>query len=412
MIAIVFCRKKEYNTFCKYDKSFLLLDCHTDSERRVHMRTRLFRIVVALLVTIVAVFGFAMQTSALDDTYRFDDIEMSIKFPKSFHVITINSARDDPAFEEVKLDYDETMTAFKAADIYLRAYEAELTYQISMTVTKNENTTSINNYSDLTAADRKSILDTVQSDESVSSAVEVKHNGNIFIDSQRQVAVDGETVYINLSDTVINGMQIDLTLQKVGEEITAEEAKALTNAANSLSFDHIRRNTGPVFDWWRLLLWVVILAALAVTISFIYRQYNAANKRKLEVRRNLRKNISEASSDEPAHAEAPKPMTFEESLGYKDDEEFSERADADEMAGMDIKIRERDPNKGINYFEDEGKGIDDGTDYFDTYFEEPTEKRAWYQKLGSAISSNFKIAINHIGIFFNNLFAKIFKKKK
>ena len=41
------------------------------------MRTRLFRIVVALLVTIVAVFGFAMQASALDDTYRFDDIEMS-----------------------------------------------------------------------------------------------------------------------------------------------------------------------------------------------------------------------------------------------------------------------------------------------------------------------------------------------
>ena len=40
------------------------------------MRTRLFRIVVALLVTIVAVFGFAMQASALDDTYRFDDIEM------------------------------------------------------------------------------------------------------------------------------------------------------------------------------------------------------------------------------------------------------------------------------------------------------------------------------------------------
>lgn len=376
------------------------------------MRERVFKIVVAVLLTMVAVFGLAIHTSALDDTYRFDDIEMSIKFPKSFHVITVNSTRDDPAFGEVNLDYDETMTAFKAADIYLRAYEPELSYQISMTVTKNENTTSINNYSDLTAADRKSILDTVQSDESVSTAVEVKHNGNIFIDSQRRVTVDGETVYINLSNTVINGMQIDLTLQKVGEEITAEEAKALTNAANSLSFDHIRRNTGPVFDWWRLLLWVVILAALAVTISFIYRQYNASNKKKLEMRRVLRKAKSEVASDEPAHAEAPKPMTFEESLGYKDDDEFSERADADEMAGMDIKIRERDPNKGINYFEDEGTGIDDGTDYFDTYFAEPVEKRTWYQRFGSAISSNLKIAFNHIGIFFKNLFSKIFKKNK
>lgn len=376
------------------------------------MRMRIFRIAVAVLLTTAVIFGFAVHAAALDDTYRFDDLETSIKFPKEFHVITVNSSRDDPVFAEVGLDYDETMTAFKAADIYLRAYEPDMAYQISMTVKKDDNTSSINNYADLTSAERKSILEAVQSDESVSSAVEVKHNGNIFIDSQRRVDADGETVYINLCNTIVNGMQIDLTLQKVGEEIAAEEAKALTNAANSMSFDHVRRNTGPVFDWWRLLLWVVILAGLAIAISFIYRQYNVSNKRKLEERRSLRKGSSEAPFDEPAHAEAPKPMTFEESLGYKDDEEFSERADADEMAGYDIKVRERDPNKGINFFEDEGSGIDDGTDYFDTYFKEPTEKRTWYQRLGSAISSNLKIAFNHIGIFFKNLFAKIFKKKK
>lgn len=376
------------------------------------MRTRFIRIAAAVLLTAIVIFGLMIHASALDDTYRFDDIEMSIKFPKSFFVITVNTPRGDPVFSEVGLDYDETMTAFKAADIYLRAYEPEKTYQISLTVMKNEDTSSINNYSDLTPAQRKSILDTVQSDESVSTAVEVKHNGNIFIDSQRQVTVGDETVYINLCNTVINGMQIDLTQQKAGEEITAEEAKSLSSAANSMSFDHIRRNTGPVFDWWRLLLWVVILAGLAVAISFIYRQYNASNKRKLEERRSLRRASAEAEADEPAHAEALKPMTFEESLGYKDDEEFSERADADEMAGYDIKVRERDPNKGISFFEDEGTGIDDGTDYFDTYFKEPTEKRAWYQRLGSAISSNVKIAVNHIGIFFKNLFAKIFRKKK
>lgn len=376
------------------------------------MRARIFRIAVAVLLTAIIVFGLTIHASALDDTYRFDDIEMSIKFPKSFHVITVNSSRDDPVFDEIGLDYDETMTAFKAADIYLRAYEPDMAYQISMTVAKNEDTASINNYSDLTSTERKSILDAVQSDESVSTAVEVKHNGNIFIDSKRQMTVDGETVYIDLCNTVVNGMQIDLALQKVGEEIAAEEEKALTNAANSMSFDHVRRNTGPVFDWWRLLLWVVILAGLAVAISFIYRQYNASNKRKLEERRSLRRGSSQTPSDEPAHAETPRPMTFEESLGYKDDDEFSERADADEMAGYDLKVRERDPNKGINFFEDEGSGIDDGTDYFDTYFEEPTEKRAWYQRFGSAIVSYVKMAINHIGIFFKNLFAKIFKKKK
>ncbi|MBQ3265357.1 MAG: hypothetical protein IJH07_06215 [Ruminococcus sp.] len=376
------------------------------------MRSRMIRIIAALTLTAAVVFGLTLHVSALDDTYRFDDLEMSIKFPKSFHVITVNSQSDDEVFQEVELDYDETITAFKAADIYLRAYEPDMAYQISMTVTKNDNSVSVNNYADLTSAERKSIIETILGDDSVSTATEVKHNGNIFIDLQRQTAADGKTVYINQSNTIVNGMQIDLTLQKPDEEITPEEAKALTNAANSLSFDHVRRNTGPVFDWWRLLLWVVILAALAIAISFIYRQYNKANKRKLEERRLMRRFSSVMEEEAPAHAEELRPMTFDESLGYKDDEEFTVRAEADEMADSDIKVKDRDPSKGIAFFEDEGSGIDDGSDYFDTYFEEPTEKRAWYQRFGSAIATWLKMAAKHTGYFFKNLFSKLFKRRK
>lgn len=377
------------------------------------MRVRIIRIITALMLAAVLVFSLVISASALDDTYRFEDLGMSIKFPKNYDVITLNTPRGDEVFSKVNLDYDETMTAFKAANIYLRAYDPDMAYQISMTVNKNSDTASINNYADLTAAERKSLIDTVQSDASVSSAVEVKRNGNIFIDSVRETTVDGETVYINQSNTVVNGIQIDLTLQKTDEAITGEETKALSNAASSLSFDHVNRNTGPVFDWWRLLLWVVILAALSIAITVIYRQYNAANKRKLEERRSLRRASPQTPDEhEPAHAEKEEPMTFEESLGYKDDEEFTERADADEMAGYDIKVRDTDPNKGIAFFEDEGSSIDDGTDYFDTYFKEKTEKRAWYQRLFSSIGTYLKMAANHTRIFFKNLFGKIFKKKQ
>ena len=373
------------------------------------MRAHITRISALVALIAIAVFGFAIHASALDDTYRFDSLGMSIKFPKSDHVITLDTPRGDEVFSAVGLDYDETMTAFKAADIYLRAYDADKTYQISMTVTKDENTASVNNYADLTTADRKSILDTILADESVSSAVEVKRNSNIFFDSERQTTVGDETIYLNLSNTVINGMQIDLMLQKSDEPITADEAKALSSAASSLTFDKIRRNTGPVFDWWRLLLWVVILAAISVAVTVIYRRYNTANKRKLEERRIRRAShplTDELQAVEPSHAES-EPMTFEESLGYKDDEEFNRRAEADEMAGYDINVRERDPAKGISYFEDEGSSIDDGTDYFDTYFEEPTEKRTKSQRFFSALGTNIKLALKHTGYFFKNLFRKI-----
>ena len=274
-----------------------------------------------------------------------------------------------------------------------------------MTVTEDENTAQINNYSDLTTAERKVILDSVSQQENVTSAVEVKRDGNIFLDSQSTVSNGDSTTYINLCNTVINGKQIDLTLQKDDEEITPEEAKVLTNAAGSLNFNKINRKTGAVFDWWRLLLWVGILAALSIAVTVIYKQYNASVKRKKEEQLKARRAKRGVTNDaDPSHAEPEEEITFEESLGYQNDEEFAERAEADEMAGYDIKVRDRDPNKGIEYFEDEGSNIDDGTDYFDTYFKEQTESRSGIQRFFAMIGFYIKNAFKHIGYFFKNLF--------
>lgn len=370
------------------------------------MRRR-FKAALMLLLIVMVVLASAIQAAALDDTYSFKDLGMSVKIPKEDYVITVNTPRGDPAFDEVGLDYDETMIAFHSANIYLRAYDPDKTYSISMTVTEDETTAEINNYSDLTTAERKVILDAISQQENVTSAVEVKHDGNIFLDSQSTVINGDTTTYINLCNTVINGKQIDLTLQKDNEEITPEEAKALTNAAGSLNFDKINRKTGAVFDWWRLLLWVGILAALSIAVTVIYKQYNASVKRKNEERLKARRaKRGDADDAEPAHAEPEEEITFEESLGYRNDEEFAERAEADEMAGYDIKVRDRDPNKGIEYFEDEGSNIDDGTDYFDTYFKEQTERRSGIQRFFAAIGFYIKNAFKHIGYFFQNLFKR------
>ncbi len=371
------------------------------------MRRR-FKAAAVLLLIVTVVFSLAIQAAALDDTYSFKDLGFSVKLPKEDLVITVDTPRGDKVFEEVGLDYDETMIAFRTANIYLRAYDPDKTYSISMTVTKDENTEQINNYSDLTSAERKVILDAISQQENVNSAVEVKHDGNIFLDSQSTISNGDATTYINLCNTVINGMQIDLTLQKDGEEITPEEAKVLTNAAGSLNFDKINRKTGAVFEWWRLLLWVGILVVLSIAVTVIYKRYNASVKRKNEERLKARraKRSSDEEEFEPAHAEKEEEITFEESLGYRNDEEFAERAEADEMAGYDIKVRDRDPNKGIEYFEDEGSNIDDGTDYFDTYFKEQAEPRSGVQRFFAMIGFYIKNAFKHIGYFFQNLFKR------
>lgn len=365
------------------------------------MRKKLTRAFLSMMMLIVILFCTMAPVSALDDKYTFDELGMSVKVSKNYNVITRDSDRSDEVFTTLNLDYDETMTAFKAANIYLRAYDPDGIFQISLTVTSDEQSKAVNNYSDLTSADRSDILDVLLSDASVTSAVEIKHSGNIFFDSTRELEVDGRPLYISQSNTIINGMQIDLSLQKYDEAILPEETRILTNMASSLDFDRINRNTGPTFEWWRLLLWFVLLIGISVAISYIYKQYNEANRRKLEERRQRR-----AAHSDTGAGEADSPITFDEALGYHNDSEFSERADTD-LDNLDINVQERDPMSGVSYFEDEGDGIDDGTDYFDTYFKEPTEHRPPASLMLSTVGAYIKIALKHLGYFFINLIRTI-----
>lgn len=386
------------------------------------MRLRTSKIIIAVIAVIAIFACTVLQTSALDDKYTFSDIGMSLKISKNFTVITKDSERDDPAFEKAGLDYDETITAFSAAHIYLQAFDPENTYKITLTVSSDDNSKNVNNYSDLSDQQREEIQNNFQSDPMCSSATELKHGGNIFYDLELQSSDGDQPLYISQCNTIINGQNINLTLQKTGEGITGDEKKVLTSIANSLSFDKIKlNNSGPSFEWWRFLLWIVILAGLSVGISFAYKRYNQSQKKKLEERRRRHRPTADDPENEPASGntlsdfseDKPQP-SFDEMLGYEDDKEYQTRA-ATDLESFDINVKEKSKDGGVNYFEDSGDSIDDGTDYFDTYFKEPTRTRTPVERVAGTVSAYIKIAFNHLGFFFKNIFmaiAKFFKGNK
>ena len=385
------------------------------------MRSRTSKIIIAVLAVTALFVFFVFRASALDDKYTFSDIGMSLKIPKTYTVVTKDMERDDPAFTEAGLDYDQTITAFHNAHIYLQAFNPEKTYKITLTVESNEDSKNINNYSDLTPQQREEILNNFLSDPMCSSATELKHGGNIYFDSESQSSDGDQPLYIFQCNTIINGQNINLTLQKTEEEILSDEEKVLTNIANSLSFDKIKlNNTGPSFEWWRFLIWIVILAGLSVGISFAYKKYNLSQKKKLEERRRRRHPaaVNTESSPESAVSAAaseslPQP-SFDEILGYESDKEYQTRA-ATDLESFDINVKEKNKGGGVNYFEDSGDSIDDGTDYFDTYFKEPTATRTPVERAAGTVGAYIKIAFNHLGFFFKNIFmaiAKIFKGNK
>ena len=386
------------------------------------MRLRTSKIFITILTVTALLFCTVMQTAALDDKYTFSDIGMTLKIPKTLTVITKDSERTDEAFAKVGLDYDETITAFNAAHIYLQAFDPDGAFKITLTVTSDDNSESINNYSDISAQQREDILNTYLSDSMCTGAVEIKHGGNIYFDITLESGTEDAPLYIRQSNTVINGYNINLTLQKEGESILNEEAKVLTNIANSLTFDKITlNNSGPSFEWWRFLIWIVILAALSFGISFAYKRYNLAQKKKLEERRRRHAAaLTESRRASASDKDSPNPVTtegepsFDEILGYESDDDYQSRA-ATDLESFDINVKEKNKDGGVSYFEDSGDGIDDGTDYFDTYFKEPTVSRTPVERAAGTVGAYLKIAFNHLGYFFKNIFkaiSKFFKGNK
>lgn len=373
------------------------------------MRKVFLRAFVSIFVALVLVMSCCVSVFALDDKYTIKELGMSIKIPKEYMVITRELERDDEVFSALNLDYDETMTAFSAADIYLQALSDDSMLKITLTETSDENSQTINNYSDLSEAERKQVLDALIESGNCTSGIEIKHNGNIYFDLSLTRQSGESTIYCYQSHTVVNGMNINLTLHKENEKLTADEIKVITDIANTVNFDKVTRKSGMSFEWWRLLLWIAILVAIALLSKYFYSKYNQhrnqnrRKKRKIPVSEefsekelllhtqpqytkesgNLHTLLSELGLDKDEE------LGFDELLGY-DTTNYHERANT-ELDNFDIKVRSKDKRKGVSYFDDSGNSINRTRDYFDEFFEEETEHRPFYKRFFSSVSLYFQM---------------------
>lgn len=398
------------------------------------------RIILLVFVCLLVMISCCMGTDALDDKYTIKELGLSIKIPKDYAVVTRELERDDDVFTELKLDYDETMTAFSAADIYLQAVSDDEILKITLTETSDDNSKAINNYSELSESQRKQVLDTFMNSGNYTSGVEIKHNGSIYFDFALTQQSQKTEIFCYQCHTVVNGMNINLTLHKNTEDFTADEIKVITDMANTISFDKIELNDGPSFEWWRFLIWIAILVVIALLAKYLYSWYNSYKGSQLR-NRHERKPLGDDFDDEDVIlGETPKykqesgnlhtllselgidngdeELSFDELLGY-DTTDYKERANT-QFESFDIKVKSKNKSRGVAYFEDSGKGInqqrkyskDSNRDFFDDYFSD-SDMNVFGNERGKDVSTNkARIGNKSLKNFYKNLSSMIFSNDK
>lgn len=388
------------------------------------MRNKRLKTFFSVIASIVFVFSSMTQVSALDNKYTIDDMGMSVKIPKSFTVITRDTMREDEALVAAGIDYDEIMTAFLAANIYLQAFSPDNSIKVTLTMVSDDYSKSVNNYSELTASQRQEVLDAFLADGVYLSGVEKKYGNKVFFELALKTESQDKTIYTSQYNTVINGMNINVTLQKDNDELSTDEIKILSGIAESMSFDKIVLNSGPSFDLWRVILWIAIVVVILSLVTFLYKQYNNAKHRKLQSRKSYKKRniqdesrLTEYSADVQADEANPdewldgniiadyyddEEISFDEALGYDDASDYRRRSSTD-IENYDINVSKKNPQHGMSYFEDSGDSIDNKPDYFDRYFKEQPKARGKLVRFFSAVGTYIKIAVKHTGFFFINL---------
>ena len=412
------------------------------------MRKNFLKIPVSIIICMVLLLFSLFSVSALDDTYEIDDLDLSVKIPKEYIVITRTTERDNSAFSTLSLSYNETMTAFQNADIYLQAISEEKLLKIDLTAAKTDNSKKINNYSDMSSAQRREVLNAFLSEKLYTSGVELKHNDIIYFDFRFARSTDAGTVYGYQCHTVVNGMNINLTLQKNAEDLTADEIKIITNIANSIDFENIRQKGDKKLEFWRFLLFVGVLAVVIVLVHVIYKHYHVSEKAENNRKYKLQKSqenmnhtdvILASQQDEKTQKESKKSLLdslgygekykvkeqtpedeevqFDELLGY-DTADYRHRANS-QIESFDLKVKQKKRTNGVKYFEDDGENIGKESkapklngDYFDNFFNEKTEERSSSARFFSNCGLYIKIGFKRLGYFFTNIWRLIFPSKK
>ena len=386
---------------------------------------RRIRIVISLLLVLSLLMISVFSVSAIDNKYYLSDLKMTVRIPNQYYTVTRDSDRDDENFKALGLDYDETMTAFYAANIYLQAQNEGKNIKISVVMTQDDNSKAVMSYNKLKDDELQQVINTYQEGGVYKDGTITKHNGFKCLDFKFERDNDDKKIYGSMVNTVINGMNLNFTIQKDNEDLLPDEEKVLTNMVNTMSFDKIIDNGGPSFEWWRVLIWIVTMAVIIFIIYFVYHRVEQSKKRQRNMRKRTRRSDDsyligdKGYSEDLLNPEKIGDLTYDESkeddvdldklLGYSDKRDYVDRS-LNDIDNLDIKVKEKREKSGIDYFEDDGGKISSGEDYFEKYFTEEREHRNAGVKAADAAATYTKIGAKKLGNFVKNVSSSVKEK--
>lgn len=195
----------------------------------------IFSVLFAVMIALGSVTVFAAS-----ETYNVKELNMTLSVPNDMLAVMRESEKTDSFFSNFDLDYEDFMNSFESNGIYFQAVKQDASLTLTVTMSEDKNSKKIDNYNNLKDSELKDIMNKYLNDKAYKSGALVKCNNLKYIYLTLKTKSGKKTIQAEQYCTVVNGMNILLTLDApAGKKLKSADKEMFKEVINST---HIEDN--------------------------------------------------------------------------------------------------------------------------------------------------------------------------
>ena len=172
--------------------------------------------------------------------YKLDTLKMNIALPNDVYAILRSGEQNEKALELFKMTAEEAVASLKKSNMYLKASPEDFAYDITVTMTQDEDSKTINNFTELSDKDLIEITNSLTKQKEYTSCTQKKYGDVLYLSLNYHSTEDGDDIAGIQNYTVVNGQKITITLQTRAKDLSDQQKEILEAVMKSVSFTDIK----------------------------------------------------------------------------------------------------------------------------------------------------------------------------
>lgn len=242
-----------------------------------------------LLCALITLAG-VLNVFAAGQTYSIPEASnMQITLPEDMTAVTRSADANDKYFSLFGIDYNSTMQRFEASNIYLQGMNSSADLTVTVSVQTTDQSTQLVNYNQLESDKLSEVARNFLSQtEYTACTVDQAVSNAVWLEFNIRVNESGSLIQAYQANTVYEGKSVNITLQRNGGNVTAQDYEIFSGIVKSAEFGKLAifNLSNPMMPYILIgagvLLILIIVFIIIIVRTAKHRKKKSKNDKILE----------------------------------------------------------------------------------------------------------------------------------